>query len=432
MRRLVKQLRNDKYISKKDYQTLLEETVKRIVFQDDGKNISSFVTLITTGAGMVGMGAFIFPDRAGYLTVKVLQEDEPIQLKRFSLSENWNRIGLSWMKIEKPLNTLVVLEFEAVKSIDIWGMNCEPFNMRDITSFSGSDIELLSFINQEHLSPETFYINHNNKNSLKLKKEISSSLTVITVSERKIIVKKCCYCQRNLPVNSLKNLSSFHKHAAKRTGFQNECRACKKWRINDTFNPDRTKDQLHESSVITREKKVLLREPEALKEIKNRYSGEGLKTITWKKFDRRCFNCDKELTLAEMRLDHTRPLAYLWPLDEHATCLCEKCNNSKHDEFPVNFYNSEEKLRKLSEITKLPYEDLIVKDVNEVELKRIMADIVGFAKELDPRTFRSIANKVKEMRPEIDLFEFLKKSNIIVYMELTTMLEERPADSLFN
>src|SRR5207244_3589985 len=134
---------------------------------------------------------------------------------------------------------------------------------------------------------------------------------------------------------------------------QNECRACKKWRINDDFNPKRTTDQLHESSVITRERRLFLRDPERLQAIKER-SGAGLKSQVWERFGRRCFYCNRSLDLDEVHLDHTRPLAYLWPIDEHATCLCGEHNNQKQDKFPVDFY-TDAQLHELADICGLPY-----------------------------------------------------------------------------
>ena len=72
----------------------------------------------------------------------------------------------------------------------------------------------------------------------------------------------------------------------------------------------------------------------------------------WEKFDKKCFKCGKLLKLSEMHLDHTMPLAYLYRLDESATCLCSEHNSQKSDSFPKDYYSKEE-LVKLSEITNL-------------------------------------------------------------------------------
>ena len=58
-----------------------------------------------------------------------------------------------------------------------------------------------------------------------------------------------------------------------------------------------------------------------------------------------------------MNLDHTRPLAFLWALDETATSLCKNCNSAKRDRFPSEFYTKEQ-LAELSKLTKIPLLEL--------------------------------------------------------------------------
>jgi hypothetical protein len=58
-----------------------------------------------------------------------------------------------------------------------------------------------------------------------------------------------------------------------------------------------------------------------------------------------------------MDLDHTRPLALLWPLDGTATALCGDCNSEKRDRSPVDFYTPEE-LDDLSKITGIAVKEL--------------------------------------------------------------------------
>src|SRR5690606_29033567 len=78
----------------------------------------------------------------------------------------------------------------------------------------------------------------------------------------------------------------------------------------------------------------------------------------WKKFDRKCFNCTADLESAKkMHLDHTRPLALLWPLDGTATALCGTCNSSKRDRSPVDFYTSDQ-LVALADLTGLSIDEL--------------------------------------------------------------------------
>jgi hypothetical protein len=58
-----------------------------------------------------------------------------------------------------------------------------------------------------------------------------------------------------------------------------------------------------------------------------------------------------------MHLDHTRPLALLWPLDEYATALCSVHNTEKRDRSPSDYYSAIE-LKRLSKITGLKLKEL--------------------------------------------------------------------------
>ncbi|MQV32038.1 hypothetical protein GHK47_02745 [Sinorhizobium meliloti] len=278
-------------------------------------------------------------------------------------------------------------------------------------------------LNVAHLVPETFYLDHESG-----KISVLDDLKV-QGSGAHLEVKKCSYCGRLLPVGpGQAGRLSFHKHNVKLTGHQNECRACKKWRINNSFNPIRTADQHNESSIIKRERRLLLREPQILRSIKER-QGRGLKSIVWDRFGRQCFYCSKPLTLQQVQLDHTRPLAYLWPIDEYATCLCAEHNNHKKDKFPIDFYTPAQ-LERLSAITGLPLEDLQAKTVCEPQLDRIRADIIGFAKMADPRAFNAIARKVREIRLDIDLWADLRAANFDVFVEVQAATDKRPGDEV--
>lgn len=61
---------------------------------------------------------------------------------------------------------------------------------------------------------------------------------------------------------------------------------------------------------------------------------------------------------AERPLDHTLPVSWLWPLStENATLLCRECNGEKADQWPDQFYTSDQ-LARLSTITGIPLETL--------------------------------------------------------------------------
>jgi hypothetical protein len=338
--------------------------------------------------------------------------------REFELGQGWNRIRLA---VDAPANVATVrLRWPAAATLGLWGINLGRVNLPTTVNDTHPHLDDLQ---APQISPETFYLPHDVALALDIDPE--GSARIVLAPGPNIALKKCSYCQRLLPLDPDRLGSlSFHKHNAKATNHQNECRSCKKWRINNNFNPKRTVDQLNESSLITRERKVFLREPQILQDIKDR-TGAGLKSQVWERFGRKCFFCGRDLKLDEVQLDHTRPLAYLWPIDEHATCLCAEHNNLKKEKFPVDFYTSEQ-LERLSKLCGLALEDLRKKTLNEKELERIIQDLPRFAREWDPRTFAATARKIAEMRPDIDLLIVLRKQSRGAYREMTTRLRERP------
>ena len=239
---------------------------------------------------------------------------------------------------------------------------------------------------------------------------------------RRVILKSCNRCGRFLPINiddELKTLS-FSLHCKKRApcihstfrayeiqnrsslskkdltglnlegnkvvsyyGHQLECKACKKFFVNAPLNPQRNAQQFKEDGLRRRAIEVLvnrLLERNLVHfEFENRTKKEFSKYI-WEKFDKRCFKCGPEsdpIPLQEMALDHTMPLAYLYRLDETATCLCSSHNSQKSDHFPVDYY-SEDELIRLSKITGLSLDQLHKKEVNQTVLKLLIKNVVWF------------------------------------------------------
>jgi hypothetical protein len=81
-----------------------------------------------------------------------------------------------------------------------------------------------------------------------------------------------------------------------------------------------------------------------------------------------------------MDLDHTMPLAGLYPLDESATCLCSTCNGSKSDLYPVDFYTPD-KIKELSQITNLDLELLLSRSPNQKVIEKLMTRLKWFFEE---------------------------------------------------
>lgn len=424
MRRLAKNSREDQYATRRDYQRVEQHPTLQLRLREPNSHIVLEGELEAGDSPYLGFGGYIKPSSSCEVRISLIVDGEVKRERRFTLSSEWNRIGLA-ADYDGEDRVIVAIEFEGrVRQVEVWGLDFGLLNLPEKVLENNVALEEIESI---HICPETFYLPHKQVLNLDIKADLSSPLN-LKEKPKGIELKKCSYCGRHLPLDSKRpGALAFHKHNAKLTGHQNECRSCKKWRINDSFNPARTVDQLHESSVITRERKLLLRDSEILQAIKDRH-GAGLKSIVWERFGRRCFNCGKLLKLREVRLDHTRPLAYLWAIDEYATCLCEDCNNHKKDRFPVDFY-SDEQLHRLSDITGLPYRELIKREVNEENLRYIIDDIVNFARTWEARTFNATARKVKELRPNVDLFEILRTEDEGAYDSIISELGARPGEA---
>jgi len=188
-------------------------------------------------------------------------------------------------------------------------------------------------------------------------------------------------------------------------GHQLECKSCKKFFVNAPLNPRRSPQQFKEDSLRRRAIEILvnyLLDKELIHhEFRKRTKKEFAEYI-WNKFDRKCFKCKRKLSLDEMHLDHTMPLAYLYRLDETATCLCATDNSSKGDKFPVDFYDPEE-LAELQKITGLSKEVLYSRSVNSKVVSLLKENVVWFFDEFlnDPeyqkiRDGRLTADKILE------------------------------------
>ena len=188
---------------------------------------------------------------------------------------------------------------------------------------------------------------------------LTSDSAKLEMDNSGIWLKSCNRCGRYLPVNldDERRSLSFSNHCIARSpcthsgfgkipsedaedevfeltyGFQLECRFCKKFEVNAALNPLRTASQMKEDAARRRNFELLLEHLyEGSPQLRYRSTfGTDLTQDVWERFDRRCFKCQRDLSEREMNLDHTRPLAMLWPLDQHATCLCKDCNSEKRD-----------------------------------------------------------------------------------------------------
>ena len=186
-------------------------------------------------------------------------------------------------------------------------------------------------------------------------------------------------------INYFKNLKVFFEedgiqYIRSYYGHQLECKPCKKYFVNACLNPMRNTQQFREDGLRRRALEVLvdtLLDRELVHHEFRRNNKKEFSDYIWNKFGGKCFKCGKSITSAEMNLDHTMPLAFLYRLDESATCLCDGCNSQKSDHFPVDYYTDEE-LDNLSEITGLSLTKLKSKQANQDVVKLLRENIVWF------------------------------------------------------
>lgn len=187
----------------------------------------------------------------------------------------------------------------------------------------------------------------------------------------------------HLRANELKGLTIEDSKVVSYYGHQLECKACKKFFVNAPLNPQRNAQQFKEDGLRRRAIEVLvntLLDRNLIHFEFERRTKKEFSRYIWEKFGRRCFKCGPDsdpIALGDMALDHTMPLAYLYRLDETATCLCSNHNSQKSDHFPVDYY-SEEELVRLSKITGLSLTQLHKKEVNQQVLNLLIENVVWF------------------------------------------------------
>jgi 5-methylcytosine-specific restriction endonuclease McrA len=197
--------------------------------------------------------------------------------------------------------------------------------------------------------------------------------------------------------------------------------------VNGALNHKRNSTQHREDSLRRRAIEVLVRkllDQEWIYHEFRQEQDEEFDKYIWEKFDKKCFKCGEALqSPSEMDLDHTMPLAALWPLDEHATCLCSNCNSRKSDQYPVDFYTRSE-LEELAESTGLSEDKLKRRSINEDAVHKLREDIEWFFEDfLDNDEYQkdrggkivadlivqSIQDRIDESNLEVDLVDLYKR-----------------------
>lgn len=208
-------------------------------------------------------------------------------------------------------------------------------------------------------------------------------------------VKYCVLCYSLLP------LDAFDRHSARQTGRQGECRMCKRL-YNELKNPTRLPEQHREAADNRR----------LFSELSGETSLTEPMSDLLERFESRCFSCRRMLGAtpggdAGYYLDHTLPVAYLWPLDLGPTILCRTCNGNKGDRWPGSYYDDPVRLRALATLTGVPYETLAGDpffNPEQVDRLKREADAVITRWVKYPERLQSLRNRILA-KAGIDVFE---------------------------
>jgi hypothetical protein len=290
---------------------------------------------------------------------------------------NWGKLGSIWTASEdSSIEVEVTFTSSVPNSIGIYSPICGVIRHKHLDDALENRPVLLK--NMYQIAPEGIFVS--SAGSVQMTHVPSHEYAELTM-------KSCNRCARFLPINTSDERAHLsysshcvapHRRPCSHSGFgklqdidsgeilkleygyQLECRFCKKFEVNAAHNPKRTAGQMKEDGARRRSIELLLSElyggsPQML--FRHEHDRE-LSDYVWEKFDRKCFNCSTEIASPrEMHLDHTRPLALLWPLDQTGTCLCGSCNPQKRDRSPREYYD-DDKLILLADKTGIPVEDL--------------------------------------------------------------------------
>lgn len=171
-------------------------------------------------------------------------------------------------------------------------------------------------------------------------KNFWKSFFILSTANPEYYWKQCTTCGRVLPS------TAFAKHSGwSEIEKQQECKACKA-AINSLLNPERTKEQLHESGARRRIGDLMHPNPNY-----KPYSDIG---DLFRRFGGKCFKTGEPLDInkrEEWDIDHILPAAYFYPLTkENAALLSKKANGSKRAQWPSEVYTNAE-LVELARIT---------------------------------------------------------------------------------
>ena len=360
------------------------------IYKDDLEIVFHFPKLIIQNKSSFKGFGFYFRSK-GPVTLNSTSNNFSKRFYKTYEYPNWSKCGNIWNSSECDEEYIKISIKSAETEIEIYDPKCGYVTHK---VFEDSKEAILKRLWEK--APEALFIEDSHNGGIEIKpNQISNKQSNITL-------KECNRCARFLPVNfdNERSTLSFSNHCvAKRPckhkgfgilqnaetdeikklefGFQLECRFCKSFFVNRPLNPKRTSSQMKEDGQRRRAFEFLIAE------LQNKSSqqsfrietGKELTEYIFKKFNGSCFKCKKKFSQSnEMNIDHTRPLALLWPLDGSATALCRSCNSKKRDRYPKDFYSKNE-LQSLADITGIDIVDLLnplpnIKILNEI-IRRI-------------------------------------------------------------
>lgn len=197
--------------------------------------------------------------------------------------------------------------------------------------------------------------------------------------------KFCNTCGRIQPS------SHFSKHA----GWgplekQMECRACKA-AINAVLNPQRTSEQLRESSIRRRIGDLIVSDYEEKLDVQ----------ALFERFGGKCFKTGKPLDINKTgtwHIDHILPSKYLYALNtRNAALLSDEANENKRDRWPSEFYTPQQ----LVELARITGADLqLLSSDKPIQNQEVTADNVNRAVDryLGVRNSTDLKKRVEEIK----------------------------------
>ncbi len=141
MRRLAKQDREDKYASRRDYQTITKAASTRIVIDHASPFLVAEALLESDDPSDVsGFGCFLRPNIPTKLEVLIDTTGGQTQLSR-ALNGNWSRLGVAFLTPDDG-EVRVTLSFTPRPDhVDIWGLSLSQI---DAESFVDQDQDALA------------------------------------------------------------------------------------------------------------------------------------------------------------------------------------------------------------------------------------------------------------------------------------------------